>query len=169
MRNIWLDIRYGARILWKHRLATLVCAIALALGIGANTAIFSIAEAFLLHPVPFENADRIMALVDTRPEQTIDMNAVAPATYFDWQKEARSFEQFAAYEWDESNLTGDREPQKIQDFKVSANFFSLLGVKPLLGRTFYAESEESGKDQEIILSYGLWERRYASDPGRRPL
>jgi putative ABC transport system permease protein len=164
MEAIWQDVRFGLRMLLKHRVATLVCVVALALGIGANTAMFSIAEAFLLHPVPFENADRIVALVDTRPQQNIDQNAIAPATYFDWKKEARSFEQLGAYAWDEVNLTGDREPQKIQAFQVSANFFPLIGVKPLMGRAFLAEEEQPGKDQEIILSYGLWEQRYASDP-----
>src|SRR5882762_760876 len=138
-------------MLWKHRLATLVCVLALALGIGANTAMFSLAEAFLLHSVPFENADGIVALVNVRPQQNIERNPVAPATYLDWQAQAKSFEQVSAYAWEEVNLTGNREPEKIQGFDVTANFFELLGVQPKI-------------EQEIILSYGLWERRYASDP-----
>jgi putative ABC transport system permease protein len=164
MNSIWQDLRFGVRMLLKHRVATIVCVVALALGIGANTAMFSVAEAFLLHPVPFENSERIVALVDSRPQQNIDMSGVAPATYFDWQKEARSFEQLGAYEWDEINLTGDREPQKVQNFQVSANFFPLLGVQPRLGRVFLPEEEEPGKNQEILLSHSLWEQRYASDP-----
>ena len=80
MFSFFQDIRFGLRMLAKHRLATLVSIVALALGLGANTAMFSVAEAFLLHPVPFENADRIVVLVDSRPQQNIDMNAVAPAT-----------------------------------------------------------------------------------------
>ena len=102
MGTIWQDIRYGLRMLIKHRLTTLVCVVALALGIGSNTAIFSLAEAFLLHPVPFENADQFVALVDSRPGQNIDMNSVAPATYFEWQSQAHSFEQMGAYVWDEA-------------------------------------------------------------------
>lgn len=164
MFTIWQDVRYGARMLWKHRLATVVCAAALALGIGANTAMFSVAEAFLLHSVPFENPERIVALANARPEQNIDRNSVAPATYLDWKTQAKSFEEMAAYEWDEVNLSGNREPEKIQGFDVTANFFGLLGVQPKMGRTFLSEEEQPGKDQEIILSYGLWERRYASDP-----
>jgi putative ABC transport system permease protein len=164
MNSIWQDARFGVRMLLKHRVATMVCVVALALGIGANTAMFSVAEAFLLHPVPFENSERIVALVDSRPQQNIDMNGVAPATYFEWQKEARSFEQLGAYEWDEINLTGDREPQKVQNFQVSANFFPMLGVRPQLGRTFLPDEEEPGKNQEIVLSHSLWEQRYASDP-----
>jgi putative ABC transport system permease protein len=151
-------------MLWKHRLATLVCAAALALGVGANTAMFSLAEAFLLHSVPFENADRIVAMVEVRPQQNIDRNPVAPATYLDWRTQAKSFEQMGAYEWGEVNLTGNREPEKVQGLDVTANFFELLGVQPKMGRTFLPEEEQPGKDQEIILSYGLWERRYASDP-----
>jgi len=171
METIWQDVRFGLRMLIKHRIATIVCVVALGLGIGANTAMFSLAEAFLLHPVPFENSDRIVALVDSRVASQDsgasfgqDMSPVAPATYLDWKKEAHSFDELAAYAWDEVNLTGDREAQKVQDFQVSANFFPMIGVRPLLGRTFLPEEEEPGGNQEIILSYGLWEQRYASDP-----
>src|SRR6267142_2176434 len=172
MQTIWQDVRFGVRMLVKHWIATIVCVIALGLGIGANTAMFSLAEAFLLHPVPFENSDRIVALVDSRAASQDggagfgpqDLNPVAPATYLDWKKEARSFDELAAYAWDELNLTGDREAQKVQDFQVSANFFPMIGVQPLLGRTFLPEEEESGRNQEIILSCGLWEQRYGSDP-----
>ncbi len=97
MGTIGQDIRYGVRMLVKHRLATLVCVVALALGIGANTAMFSLAEAFLLRPVPFDNADKFVALVDAQPGQNIDLNAVAPATYFEWRHQAESFEQMGAY------------------------------------------------------------------------
>jgi len=171
MQTIWQDLRFGLRMLMKHRIATIVCVIALGLGIGANTAIFSLAEAFLLHPVPFENSDRIVALVDARMASDggagfgpQDLTPVAPATYLDWKKEVHSFDDLAAYDWDEINLTGDREAQKVQDFKVTASFFPMIGVQPLLGRTFLPEEEEPGRNQEIILSYGLWEQRYASDP-----
>jgi putative ABC transport system permease protein len=164
MGTIGQDIRYGVRMLLKHRLTTLVCVAALALGIGANAAMFSLAEAFLLHPVPFEGADRVAALVEARPDQNIDLNGVAPATYFEWQSQASSFEKMGAYNWDSINLTGDREPEKIHGFSVTSNFFDVLDVHPRLGRTFLPEEDQPGKDQEIILSYGLWERRYASDP-----
>jgi len=164
MNSVWQDIRFGIRMLAKNRLASLVCIVALALGIGANTVIFSMAEAFLLHPVPFEDADRIVALADSRPHQGIDINAVAPATYFSWKREARSFEQLAAYAWQEVNLTGDHEPQKVQAFGVTANLFATIGVMPEKGRAFLEEEQEPGRDREIILSYGLWTQRYGSDP-----
>ena len=164
MFSFFQDVRFGLRMLAKHRLATLVSIVALALGLGANTAMFSLAEAFLLHPVPFENADRIVALVDSRPEQNIDMNGVAPATYFDWKQQAHSFDELGSYAWNELNLTGDREPQKVQAFQITANLFAMLGVQPQFGRTFLPEEEEQGKNQSIILGHALWEQRYASDP-----
>jgi putative ABC transport system permease protein len=164
MSSIGQDIRFGIRMLAKNRLASLVSIVALALGIGANTVIFSMAEVFLLHPVPFEDADRIVALADSHPHQGIDVNSVAPATYFDWKKEARSFDRLAAYAWQEINLTGDREPQKVQAFGVTANLFWTIGVMPEKGRVFLGEEEEPGKDREIILGYGLWTQRYGSDP-----
>jgi putative ABC transport system permease protein len=164
MNSVWQDIRFGIRMLAKNRLASLVCIVALALGIGANTVMFSMAEAFLLHPVPFEDADRIVALADSRPHQGIDINAVAPPTYFDWKREARSFDQLAAYAWQEVNLTGEHEPQKVQAFAVTANLFLTIGVMPEKGRAFLEEEEEPGRDREIILSYGLWTQRYGSDP-----
>ncbi len=158
------DVRFGLRMLWKHRLASLICAVALGLGIGATAAMFSMAEGFLLHPVPFAEAGRIVALVDTRPQQNVLMNAVAPATFLDWQEQAKSFDQLGAYDWDEVNLTGDRDPQRVQGFEITANLFQLLGVQPALGRSFLPEEEQPGNNQEIILGHGLWERRYASDP-----
>jgi putative ABC transport system permease protein len=170
MEAIWQDVRFGMRMLLKHRLASLVCIIALALGIGANAAMFSVAEAFLLHPVPFENGDRVVALLDRHAQESAggfgpqDYVPIAPATYFDWKKEAHSFEQITAYAWDEVNLTGDREPQKVQTFRVAANFFDAIAVHPAMGRAFLPEEEEVGKDQTIILGHALWQQRFASDP-----
>jgi putative ABC transport system permease protein len=171
MQALWQDVRFGFRMLMKNRLISLVCIVALALGIGANAAIFSMAEAFLLHPVPFENADRYIALLDKHAQSQggggfaeIDFVPIAPATYFDWKKQAKSFDRITGYMWDEANLTGDNEPQKIQVFHVAADFFETIGVPPMMGRAFLPEEEEAGKDQEIILSHALWEQRYASDP-----
>lgn len=163
MDTIWQDVRFGFRMLMKHRLASLVCIVALALGIGANAAMFSVAEAFLLHPVPFENGDRIVALVDRHSQESAGgfgpqgYVPIAPATYFDWKKEAHSFDQITAYAWDEVNLTGDREPQKVQTFQVAANFFDTIDVHPQMGRAFLPEEEEVGKDQAIILGHALWQ------------
>jgi putative ABC transport system permease protein len=170
MQALWQDLRFGVRMLMKNRLVSLVCIVALALGIGANAAIFSMAEAFLLHPVPFENADRYVALLDKHTQSegggfgAVDYVPIAPATYFDWKKQAKSFDRITAYSWDEVNLTGDNEPQKIQAMHVAANFFETIGVPPAMGRAFLPEEEETGKEQEIILGHALWEQRFASDP-----
>src|ERR1700722_12347485 len=170
MQALWQDVRFGVRMLMKNRLVSLVCIIALALGIGANAAIFSMAEAFLLHPVPFENADRYVALLDKHTQSegggfgAVDYVPIAPATYFDWKKQAKSFDRITAYSWDEVNLTGDNEPQKIQAMHVAANFFETIAVPPAMGRAFLPEEEETGKEQEIILGHALWEQRFASDP-----
>ncbi|MBA0087783.1 MAG: ABC transporter permease, partial [Acidobacteria bacterium Pan2503] len=94
----------------------------------------------------------------------IDINSIAPAAFFDWRKEARSFDRLAAYAWQEVNLTGDGNPQKVNAFRISANLFETLGVQPQLGRGFVSEEQEPGKDQEIVLGHALWEQRYASDP-----
>ncbi len=170
METIWQDVRFGFRMLMKHRVASLICVVALALGIGANAAMFSLAEAFLLHPVPFEDADRIIALLNRHTQESAggfgpqDYVPVAPATFFDWRKQARSFDKIIAYVWDEVNLTGDREPQKVQTFRVTANFFDTIGVRPQMGRVFLPEEEERGKDQSIVLGHALWQQRFASDP-----
>jgi len=164
MNSLLQDVRFAARMLLKHRLATLVLVLALALGIGANTAIFSVAEAFLLRPLPIPHIDRLAALVDSRPQQNFDQNPIAPATYLEWKQQIQSYDELSAYAWNQINLTGDREPQKIQAFSVSSNFFHLMGVYPAVGRAFLPEEEQLGKEHEIILSHGLWERHYGSDP-----
>jgi len=164
MDTIQQDVRYALRMLWKHRFATCICGAALALGMGANTAIFSMAEGFLMHPVPLEHVDRMVALVDFQPRNGFEPMNVAPATYLEWKQQAQSFDSLSAYAWDGVNFTGDGPAQKIQDFQIGTNFFSTLGVQPSLGRDFLAEEGEPGKNHELILSYGLWERRYGSDP-----
>lgn len=164
MTNLWHDIRFGVRMLAKQKLTTSACVLALALGIGANTAIFSLAEAFLLHPAPFEGADKIVALVEARPQENVNMNGDSPASFLSWRKQSQSFQDMGAYAWDEINLTGNGNPQKVQAFDVTGNFFSLLGVRPQLGRGFTPGELPSGKTPEIVLGHALWEQRYAADP-----
>ena len=158
------DVRFAVRMLLKHRLTTLVLVLALAFGIGANTAIFSVAEGLLLRPIPVPRLDRLVALADSRPEQNMYQSSIAPATFFEWKAQLQSCDELAAYYWDEINVTGDGDPQKVQAFGVTSNFLHLLAVSPVLGRDFLPEEEELGRNQEIILSHGLWERRYGSDP-----
>src|SRR4029077_13002350 len=141
-----------------------IVAITLGLGIGANTAIFSVADAFLLKPVGFESIERLIAVQERAPKRS-DWNTVAPANYLDWKRQNRSFERLIASEWINVNLTGEGDPEMAVAFRVSPEFFETLGVRPMLGRGFLAEEAQPGKEQVVVLGYGLWERRYAADRG----
>ena len=124
------DIRYAVRNLLKRPAFTLVAAITLALGIGANTAIFSSVYALLLKPLPFPELDRVVAVWDSYPSKGVVRNEVAMANYLDWKAQNQSFEQLALYTWWSTNLTGVEAPERIQGMSVTANFFDALGVKP---------------------------------------
>jgi putative ABC transport system permease protein len=143
---------------------TALAVLALALGIGANTAVFSVASAFLRKPVSFPNLDRLVMVLSLPAQETIFWNAVSPADFLDWKRQSRSFEQMAAWETNDVNLTGNGEPEKLVAGQVSANFFDTLGVVPALGRPFRPDEEQLGHEQEVILSHAIWQRRFASDP-----
>jgi putative ABC transport system permease protein len=164
MGTLVQDIRYGLRMLLKSPGYTAMAVVALALGIGANTAVFSAAIAFLRKPVSFPQADRIVLPLNLAPEQTIGWAGVSPADYLDWQRESRSFEQFAAWRYNDVNLTGVGDPERLASVLITSNFFDALGVSPLRGRPFLPQEEQLGHDHEAILSYGLWVRRFGSDP-----
>jgi putative ABC transport system permease protein len=143
---------------------TSLAVVALALGIGANTAIFSAASAFLRNPVSFPEADRLVLPLTLAPEQTLGWSQVSPADYLDWKTQSHSFEKFAAWRWYDANVTGKGDPEKLPGVLVTANFFDTLGAMPAMGRSFLPEEEQPGRDHEAILSYGLWQRRFGSDP-----
>ena len=164
MTNILQDLRYGFRVLLKSPGFTALAVIALALGIGANTAVFSVAIAFLRKPVALPNLDRLVVMMSLPPGETLNFSSVSPADYLDWKAQSRSYEEMAAWKYNDVNLTGTGEPEKLVGVFVSANFFDTLGVQPALGRAFRQEEEQPGHDQEVILSNGLWQRRFASDP-----
>lgn len=151
------DLRYAVRMLRKNRGATVIAIAALALGIGANTAIFSVVHAVLLAPLPYREPDRIVTLLR-------DGNGPAsPADFLDWQKQAQSFESMATAEAWGTNLTGRERPEQIQGLHLSQDMLPLLGVAPMLGRAFVAEDFQAGKDHVVLLSYRLWQRRFNSD------
>jgi putative ABC transport system permease protein len=164
MSNLLQDIRYGFRMLLISPGFTALAVLALALGIGANTAVFSVASAFLRKPVSFPNLDRLVMVLSLPAQETIFWNAVSPADFLDWKRQSRSFEQMAAWETNDVNLTGNGEPEKLVAGQVSANFFDTLGVVPALGRPFRPDEEQLGHEQEVILSHAIWQRRFASDP-----
>jgi putative ABC transport system permease protein len=164
MGTLWQDIRFGFRTLAKSPGFTAIAIVALALGIGANTAIFSIADAFLLKPINIPDPEHLVIAGEMAPQQTTDLNSVAPANYRDWQEQARTFEVMGADQWDEVNLTGIGAPEKIQGFLVSINFFELCSARPLYGRVFLSGEDQPGHDNVVVLSQILWERRFGADP-----
>ncbi|HEX8137501.1 MAG TPA: ABC transporter permease, partial [Pyrinomonadaceae bacterium] len=165
MSTLWQDLRYGFRMLLKSPGFTAVAAMALALGIGANTAIFSVVNAVLLRPLPFADAGRLMVVKSTNARGgEKEFGGVSPADFFDWQRQSTSFASMATYSGDGLVLTGVDQPETLVSARVSEAFFQTLGVKPLLGRTFQPEEFSTGAPGTIVLSYRLWQRRFGADP-----
>src|SRR5215510_6799616 len=158
------DLRFGARMLRKNPGFTLVAAITLALGIGANSAMFGLIDALLLRPLPFKDMDRLAVVWGTLPQGgPIGRFGTSPADFVDFREQQRVFEHLAAHQWAEVNLTGGAEPERVQGYRVTQNLFTALGVSALHGRTFLPEEELAGNDDVVLLSEGLWNRRFAGD------
>jgi len=161
--DLWQDLRYGARMLFKNPGFTLIAALTLALGIGANITIFSVINAVLLHPLPYPEAERLVFLWTEVPKQNIKERASAYANFSEWRDQNKSFEDLAVFDPTAVTLTGAAEPEGVMSVRASANLFPLLGMAPLLGRTFTAE-EEQQKARVVVLSHGLWQRRFGASP-----
>jgi putative ABC transport system permease protein len=172
METLLKDIRYGIRILVKAPGFTIVAIIALALGIGANTAIFSVVNAVLLNPLPYREADRLMQFWETNPLKNWTQVTIAPANLFDWQKQSQSFTEFAAYNGSDKKgpglsgleLNTGGEPQRLKGLSVTGNIFSVLGADALVGRTLREEETWQGRSAVVVLSYGLWQGHFGGDP-----
>jgi putative ABC transport system permease protein len=164
MTTLFNDIRYGVRSLLKRPAFTAIAIVTLAVGIGANSAVFSVVNSLLIKPLPFPELDRVVAVWERQPSQGIQRNEASMANYLDWRAQNQTFEQMGLYRWWSTNLTGTESPERIQGFQVTANFLDVLGVKPAIGRGFAAEEEQPGKDAVAILSHGLWQRRFGADP-----
>ena len=158
------DIRYGVRSLLKRPSLTIIAVVTLAIGIGANSAIFSVVNALLIKPLPFPELDRVVAVWEKQPSHGVVHNEVSMANYLDWRTQNQTFERLALYRWWSTNLTGGESPERIQGFLVTGNFLDVLGVKPLLGRTFSPEEDQPGKGAVAILTHALWQRRFGADP-----
>ncbi|HKU25632.1 MAG TPA: ABC transporter permease, partial [Candidatus Sulfotelmatobacter sp.] len=162
------DVRYGLRMFRKSPAFTLVAVLTLALGIGTNTAIFSIVSGILLRKPPAQDPDRVMLVLSTNRAKGWGYGPEHPTSapdFLDWQRENRSFEELAAIDpWLDFSLNGQGEPQHVNGMRVSSNFFHLLGISATLGRTFVPGEDQRGREQEVILSYGLWQSHFASDP-----
>ena len=164
MESLFGDARYALRNLLRRPGFTLIAVVTLAAGIGANTAIFSAIHALLLKPLPFPELDRVVAIWDKMPSRGVMHNEVAVANYLDWQSQTQSFDQLALYRWWNANLTGIDPPERIQGFLVTANYLDALGMKPIMGRNFFAEENQPGKDAVAIITHSLWQRRFGGDP-----
>lgn len=164
LESLIQDMRFALRMFRKSPSFTTIAVFTLALGIGANTATFSVSNTFLRHPISFPEVDRLAMVMNQAPGQTEGWSEVSPADLRDWQMQSHSFESIGAYDWADLNLTGAGEPVKVQGFRVSANFFEVLRATPLLGRTFSSGEDEPGQDHVMILSAGLWHRQFGSDP-----
>src|SRR5262245_6727664 len=162
--EMFQDLRYGARMLLKSPGFTAAAVLSLALGIGANTAIFSVVNAVLLRPLPYDRPDQIMKLWTTQPERGALRLPFSAPNFIDLKEQNRVFAEMAVHRGWPFILTGAGEPLNVFGHRVSADFFTVLGVKPLLGRGFLYEEDRSGNDRVVIISYGLWQRRLAADP-----
>ena len=164
MQTLLHDLRYGIRMLLKSPGFTTVAVITLALGIGANSAIFSVVNAVLLRPLPYRDPDRIVEVWNKATRAGYSQLNLSAPEFIDYLDQNRTFEQMAAIRGQIFNLGATGMPEQILGQRVSASFFRVLGVEPALGRSFLAEEDQPGKDHVVILSYGLWHRRFGGDP-----
>lgn len=163
MENLLKDIRYGIRGLLRRPGFTVIALITLALGIGANTAIFSVVNAVLLRPLPFQKPEELVIVWEDATFAGFPHNTPAPANYVDWKTQNQSFADMAASHETSFNITGDGEPERVSSYAATANFFPLLGVQPVLGRGFLSEEDRPGGNKVVVLSYSLWQSRYGGD------
>jgi putative ABC transport system permease protein len=167
MLTLLTDLKHGLRVLLKNPGFTAAAIIVLALGIGANTAIFSVVNAVLLRPLPFRDPARLVQIWHVPPAKSfpgMTEFAVSAANFIDWQERNDVFDKMAIYTGSSLNLTGREQPEALRGAAVSADFFSTLQVQPMLGRTFTPDQDQQGHNHAVILSYGLWKTRFAANP-----
>jgi predicted permease len=161
MQTFWQDLRYGLRTMRSNPTFTLIAVIALTLGIGANTAIFSVVNAVLLRPLPYQNQQRIVAIQELGKDGK--RVQVTPANFLDWRAQSNSYEHMAAIFERTANLAGENEAERINLAMTSANFFEVFSLQAERGRLFIAEDEQAGHAPIVVLSHGLWQSRYGGD------
>jgi putative ABC transport system permease protein len=159
------DLRYAARMQRKNLGFTIIAIIALALGIGANTAIFSVVNTVLLRPLPYKDPERLVMVWEDATKHGYPRDTPAAANYVDWRDQNQVFESMAAIADESFNLTGAGDPERLEGRRVSANLFPMLGVDPQIGRVFTAAEDQPGAQRVVLLSYALWQRRFGGDQG----
>ncbi len=163
VEELWQDLRYGARMLVKNPGFTLVAVITLALGIGANTAIFSVVHAVLLKPLPYTDPERLVMVWESSAKSGGEFTPRIK-NFLVWREQQQVFAQLGAFQYQDFNLSGGDRPERIQGVRVTANLFSLLGVQPAAGRDFLPEEELDGQHRVVIISHDFWRRRFGDDP-----
>jgi predicted permease len=158
------DLRLGVRLLVRHRSFTAIAVLTLAAGIGANITIFSVVNAVMLRPLPYPEAERLVFIWSEVPQQNVRERASAYANFSEWRNQNSSFEDLAVFDPTSVTLTGGAEPEQIMSVRASSNLFTVLGVAPALGRSFTAD-EEAHRDRVVVLSHGLWQRRFGGSAG----
>jgi putative ABC transport system permease protein len=168
METLFQDVRYGLRLLAKRPGFTTIAVVALALGIGANSAIFSVVNGVVLRPLPYKDPDRLMMVWSRRPllqaQSGLSEYPVSAADFIDWRDQNQSFDQLAAFHTQPFNITGAGDPEFLGGVRASWNLFALLGVDAQKGRTFLPEDDQPGAGHVVAISHGLWERRFGADP-----
>src|SRR5262245_33842376 len=163
--EMFQDLRYGARMLLRKPGFTLVAVLTLSLGIGANTAIFSVVNATMLRPLPYSEPERLVQVWETKPRANRWSDWVSYPDFRDWREQNTVFDEIGACRTLAFNLTGGDSPESLAGAYVSASLFTVLGVKPILGRTFLDEEDRPGANRVAVISHGLWRRRFGADPG----
>jgi putative ABC transport system permease protein len=164
MENLLYDFRYGFRTLMKNPAFSVVAILAIMLGTGANSAIFSVVNAILLRPLAFNEPDRLVMVWGNNVKSGVPQYPLSVLDFLDYREHNQVFEQVASFAYEDFNLSAGEEPEHYPGSIVSANFFSLLGVNPTVGRAFAPEEDQAGADRVVILSNGLWKRRFGADP-----
>lgn len=165
MNTLLQDLRYSARLLLKKPSYTVAILIVLALGIGANTTIFSFVNAFLLHVLPYEHPDQLVRLYSVSPDKVTKTFAVSYPDFEDWKNRNEVFQQLAVWARGNANLTEAGDPERFDSGLVTSNFFQMLGISPIHGRVFVPEDEQAGSNQVVVLNHALWQSRFGGDPG----
>ncbi len=163
LESLLQDLRYGTRTLSKSPAFTAIAILTLALGIGANTAIFSVVDAILLRPLPYPESDRLVRIWESSLKYDSSRNVVNPFNFLDWRDHSQSFESMAAISDSTTNLSSHGQPVAIPGMQVSPEFFSILRIAPFLGRTFTPADGIPGQDRSVILGYELWHRQFGED------
>ena len=164
MGNWAQDIRYSFRKLRQSPGITAIAVLALALGIGANSAIFSVVNTTLLRPLPFRDPDQLVMVWENNLKKGVNQIALSPANYADFRDQSQSFSEMAALRPGNFTITGGAEPERVPGAMVTPGLFQMLDVRPVVGRVFLPEQAQPGSDTVVLISHGLWQRRYASDP-----